>query len=299
MLREKRHLFFSSLLLTMVVLAVFLSGCEEEEVFRVHDMDEIKRYIEEAPDEPDLFRVKGLIVDTPYGLPFDSAEYRDFVDSVTRTIDVRIAGPFDFGHLGFIQEALATVRDRFYIRTERVLRSMKTVILSERDVTRYGYFLLLGDERNPFIGWKLWGFNSLGEFNTPAPVRLSVKTLDGKHSLAANLDAYTEQPIAFSSFPYIKLSEIDTLKNNDLLVLNVSPWNPQDPRRYYHLVSAAGDSGFFTKAMSRIDSLNWTDTIKTPANNPRLWNIIFVQSFQKPPSYHYSRGWCIPYRIPQ
>ncbi len=297
MLREKRHLFFSSLLLTTVVLAIFLTGCENEEVFLIHDVDAIKQYLQETEEGLELFRTNNLIVDTPYRLPFDDTEYRDFVDSVTRTIDVRIAGPFDFGHLGFIQEALATVRDRFFVRTQKVLGPNITEILSERDVTRYGYFLLLGDERHPFIGWKLWGFNSLGEFD--APVRLSVKTLNGGISLAANFDAYTEQPIAFSSFPYIKLYEIDTLKNNDSLVLNVSPRNPQDPRRYYHLVSAASDAGFFTKAMSRIDPQHWADTIKTPSNNPRVWNIIFVQSFLNPPGRQYSRGWCIPYRIPQ
>lgn len=293
MIRGKRHLFFFCLPLAALALVV-LSGCEEEEVYRVHDVDEIKRYLQETEEGLELFRVDGLIADTPYRLPFDDAEYRDFVDSTTRTVSVDVEGPFDFGYLGYTQEALATVTDRFYVRTQRVLGSDTTELLSERDVTRYGYFLQLGNENDAFIGWKLWGFNSLGEFDPP--VRLSVKTLDGKHSLAATLGAYTEQPRAFHDYPYIKLYEIDTLKNNDTLVLSVSPRNDIG---YYHLVSAADDSGFFTKAMNRIDSLHWVDTIKTPANNPRIWNIIFVQSFLNPPSRQYIRGWCIPYYVRQ
>jgi len=296
MMRIKLHLSFIGLFLVALALGFSSSGCDEGEVFRILDIDEIKRYIEEAPDEPDLFRVDGLIANTPYYLPFDSTEYRDFVDSVTRTFVVNVAGPFDFGYLGYIQEALATVTDCFYVRTQKVLGLDTTELFSERDVTRYGYFLQLGNENNRFIGWKLWGFNSLGESNTPAPVRLSVKTLDGKNSLAANLGDYPHQPLGFKDFPYIKLYEIDTLKDDDTLILNVSPRNPLG---YYHLVSVVGDSGFLTEAMTRIDSVHWVDTIKTPANNPRLWNIVFIQSFRNPPSGQYVRGWCIPYYVRQ
>ncbi len=281
-------------------LVMLVPGCEEEEVYPIYDEDEIKRYITEAADEPDLFRVEGLIADTPYRLPFDSAVYRDFVDSAVRTIDVQIAGPFDFDYLGYTYEALATVGDRFYVRTQRAFGTDTIQLPNERVLTRYGYFLLLGDGNDPFIGWKLWGYNSLGEFD--APVHLSVITMDKTDTLPANRTAYLHEPVELSRFPYVRLDEIDTLKGKVSLVLNVSP-EGQNELGYYHLVSAEGDNGPFTETMTRIDSLHWVDTIKTPADNPRLWNLIFIQTFRNPTQANrpgqYNRGWCIPYRVPQ
>lgn len=296
----KHYRFPRCLLVGVIALGLILPGCEEEEVFLIYDQDEIKRYINEAADEPDLFRIEGLIADTPYRLPSDTAIYCDLVDSVVRTIDVEIAGPFDFDFFGNTYEALATVVDRFYVRTQRTLGTDTIYLSNERVLTRYGYFLLVGDENDPFIGWKLWGYNSLGKFN--APVDLSVTTLDGKNSLPSNLVAYTHQPVAFDTIPYIRLIEIDTLQDNDTLVFVVSP-RGDNPLGYYHLVSAEGDAGFFTQAMTRIDSLNWVDTIKTPANNLRLWNIILVQTFSNPKQGEYIgeyiKGWCIPYYVKQ
>jgi hypothetical protein len=276
------------------------AGCEKGEVSLIYDEDEIKRYINEAPDESELFRVEGLIPDTPYRLPFDSAVYRDLVDSVVRTIDVQIAGPFNFGYLGYTNEALATVTDRFYLHTQRILGNDTLLLPNERELKRYGYFLLLGDENDLFLGWKLWGFSSLGQYD--APVELSVTTLDGKHSLPANLTDYPHELMAFDSVAYIRLIEVDTLQDKDSLRLAVSP-RGGNTFGYYHLVSAVGDDGYFMETMTRIDDWRWVDTIKTPANNPRLWNILYVQTFLNPREEEYVgqfvRSWCIPYYTPR
>jgi hypothetical protein len=57
------------------------------------------------------------------------------------------------------------------------------------------------------------------------------------------------------------------------------------------------------ETMTRIDDWRWVDTIKTPANNPRLWNILYVQTFLNPREEEYVgqfvRSWCIPYYTPR
>ncbi len=293
---------FCSLRLSMI-LAVTLAvvcGCEERDIPPIRDDDAIRRYISTHEEGIDLFRSAGLITDDPYTLPYDDAVYRDFVDTTWRELDVFIdtSRTYDFGAMG--RHYIATVRviDRFLTTTLRIVETQigpdTAQILGEREIYRYGYFIKLGDDSKPFLGWKLWGFNSLGQ--SEVAVRLSVKTTDGTHTLAATMAQYTYEGPG-TSMQFVLLSDIDALRPGDTLVFSLSPRDDRDSD-YYYLTAGATNAGQVTQAMDRIDNLHWVDTIVTPSPNPRLWNIVFVQSFKKPYSFEYTRGWCIPYRVP-
>ena len=282
----------------MILAVVFgvLCGCEEREIPVITDEGQIIQYLTLTEEGRGLFRTDNLIPGNPYLLPYDNSVYRDIVDSVWRDVDVYIdtSRTYDFGALGHHYIAVATVTDRFFVTTVGVLSGDTTRIFGERLVKRYGYFVKLGDDRWPYLGWKLRGFNSLG--SSVAPVILSVKTADGAQTLASTLAQYTyDAPGSFLSF--IHIYDINDLNTSDTLIFNVSPRTGHTVA-YYHLTTGATDAGFVTQAMDRIDNMHWVDTIVTPSPNPRLWNIVFVQSFKEPPSFQYMRGWCIPYRTP-
>ncbi len=300
MLIRKSHILYLWLAVAAVTLAV-CCGCEERDVPLLIDEEEIIRYLSVTEEGRELFRTADLIPDDPYMLPCDSAVYRDFVDSTWREFDVAIDSTrtYNFGALGDHYAATTRVTDLFFVTTIKVLETEvppeTTWIFSEREVNRYGYFIKLGEDDKPYLGWKLWGFNSLGE--SDPPVNLSVTTADGAHTLAAMLARYSYQGPGFV-LSFIRLSDINNLENGDTLIFNVSPRGGYEPV-YYHLTTGATDAGFVTQAMDSVNVGYWVDTIVTPSPNPRLWNVVFIQSFMKPPSFQYVRGWCIPYRIPQ
>jgi len=285
-------------LILAVTLGV-LCGCEEREIPVITDEGQIIQYLALTEEGRELFRTHDLIPDDPYLLPYDSSVYQDLVDSIWRDIDVFIdtSRTYDFGALGHHYIAVATVTDRFFVTTVRVSDDDTTRVFSdgqERLVKRYGYFVKLGDDSKPYLGWLLRGFNSLG--SSVAPVNLSVKTADGAQTLAAALAQYTYDAPG-SSLPFVHINDINNLNNGDTLTFNVSP-RTGPTINYYHLTTGATKSGFVTQAMDRIDDQHWVDTIVTPSPNPRLYNIVFVQTFLTPPSFQYRRGWCIPYRTP-
>ena len=296
---SKCDFFYLWLFLATVTFGLFW-GCEEREVFSPDYGGELKQYLIDTEEGRELFRTAGLIAENPYTLPYDMAVYRDFVDSTWRSVDIPDSVYlYDFGIYGELPAVEVSVTDIFFVTTLRILETDNapetTRIFSEREVNRYGYFVKQGDDSKPFLGWKLWAFNSLGRYEQP--VNLSVKTADGVNTLAAALADYTYDAPG-SSLLFVLLTDINNLSNGDTLVFNVSP-RPDIPMDYFHLVTAETNSGFVTQTMDRIDDQNWVDTIVTPSPNPRLWNVIFVQSFLTPPSFQYIRGWCIPYRIPQ
>jgi hypothetical protein len=293
-MRERNCKLFLLMILTMTL--GILCGCEEREISPITDEEAIGLYISSADEGIGLFRTADLITDDPYLLPYDSSVYRDLVDSIWRDIDVFIdtSRTYDFGPLGYHYMAVATVTDLFFITTVRILGDDTSRIFGERQVIRYGYFVKLGDDSKPYLGWLLRGFNSLG--STLPPVKLSVKTSDGSQTLAAMLADYTYNAPG-SSLPFIHINDINNLNNGDTLVFNASPRAGQTVD-YYHLTTGATNAGFVTQAMDRIDNQHWVDTIVTPSPNPKLYNIVFVQSFLTPPSFQYMRGWCVPYRTP-
>ncbi|RKX29572.1 MAG: hypothetical protein DRP47_01440 [Candidatus Zixiibacteriota bacterium] len=325
---------------TFVIVALFLVcfltfiGCEEKEVSYVRDSDIIERYIYETEEGRDLFRTDNLFLEDEYTIPFDSAVYKMVVDSIQRSIELELfvdtakydsIGRFWYRATheystptlnGLYWDAEAIVDDRFFIRTLRVTDLDTAETAYERLVTRYGYFVKVGDDSKPYLGWKLWGYNG----GAPAsPAMMEVRSEDGVVFRGDNVGyeqfrymihwesittGETRDYPGYSYYTYMRPDQLGVIEDgfrlylNSYGVLNVS---------YYETVSAETNEGFQLQMMHRSDSSHYVDTVKTPNNNSRIWNLLFLQETERffipggmPPdtmgtNWH---GWCVPFRVP-
>ena len=109
----------------------------------------------------------------------------------------------------------------------------------------------------------------------------------------------------YSDHIYLRADELGVIEDGSRLSINSSNIPNMS---YYQSVSAASDGGFQLQMMHRTDSSHYVDTVKTPDNNPRIWNLLFFQEWQRydipgnePPDTISTNwyGWCVPYRVPQ
>jgi len=284
-------------LLPIVGLIVFVGGCKEKDVPYIIDADEIARYIAEDETAQNLFRFDGLIESTPYQTPLDNATYVDsvvshgrrqqiFVDSVTA----------DYGSLGMLMEAVAYVVDSFDVATIRTEGGNRTVTNNVRLFSRVGFFLKLGSDDRPYVGWKLWGIGVQTQAKPPVNVLVYP---EGDTSFAGDYTMYTEQPVDLvleSSFRYIRLSDIPQIAKGTKVAVNTTIRNSQAPARYYQLMTTANGSGFLTEPMIQIDRSHYSDTLTTPSTDNRLYELISMQSFVDT-TFQFAKAWVIPYRV--
>ncbi|HPC11534.1 MAG TPA: MYXO-CTERM sorting domain-containing protein [candidate division Zixibacteria bacterium] len=161
-----------------VMLAAALAGCGEKDVPVVVDRDILLRYLATSEDAVDLFRTTGLFPTEEYRIPNDPARYRIVVDSTRRiiTLDTEIdtvkkrtwpdgsveyyRSYHDYGNpFGRLWASEATVDDYFYVRLSRTEDEETATASHVWAITRYGYFLKLGGDDQPYVGWKLWAYN--------------------------------------------------------------------------------------------------------------------------------------------
>ncbi|MBN1212187.1 MAG: hypothetical protein JXA92_06370, partial [candidate division Zixibacteria bacterium] len=270
------------LVLPGLVLLSILSGCEEKDVPYVVDSDEIRRYMAEQDLARQLFRTESMIVGDPYTMPYDSATYFDSVIGVERIqYDVSLPGddgkgiirfdtisvnPLkidtvtgwitgDYDNLGFLREAWVEIQDKITVRTLRV-HDGDTLqeIVTDRRLYRYGFFLKIGSDAAPYLGWKLWGYNSVGSGTLPVRV-----TVEDSHSnlYPGDQDMYTESPKSidyFGSFdqsrPFVRLDQLIPVDEGSHLIIRTQTYDPSIPVRRIPFISAADDDGFFTRLMT-------------------------------------------------
>ena len=291
---DRGHMHIRFALLLLSAFALFAAGCGEEDVPFYSDTDEITRYVTSHPDGRELFRTDSLMLATEYTVEGGSAEYEDMIDSVVRTIDVEILGPFDFGNLGQLKEAVAVVNDVFYVRTMRTDSIFAPIISRTRLLQRYGYFLKLGDDSRPYLGWKLYGFNGFGA--TSAPLNVSVKTTDGNTSFIGDDRAMTSLAKGLG-LSYIKLEEIEEIENGSTLLIETTSL---DDRPYYNLLSVASSAGFVTEPMIAVDSMHHDISLKMSTTNNRFYDIMMIQTLRDTiPAGFLVKAWCFPYRVKQ
>lgn len=326
-----RHCHSTLFILIALLTAAFVyMGCEEIDVPVIIDSEEIQRYIAESDDAIELFRRDNIITGDPYEVPGDSgAVYTDIVDSVKRTISVFILIEYreelydrdyiqDFGPpVSLSRDAEATVEDRFYVRTTRVKGDETSVMAQTRSLTRYGYFLKLGDDNQAFVGWKLMAFSGGGPF---PPTRVQVVrqdssiflgdsvTYDHKESLL--IDATTTpwdtlQPPVESEHSYLDLSgttQIARIPDGEALQFRLSE---QVDSSVFFTVTGETNDGFHNMTMVKGSDSAFSVILNTPDNNSRPWNIVYLQEFRRywrdtttVPSFNNLRikTWCVPYR---
>ena len=289
-------------------------GCGEKEVPYVIDSEELTRYIREDGRARELFRNSGLINPTPYMLPSDSATYYDSLVAVSRTIEVhlvpsKILGPngdsiandpdriyVDHGYLGRLRESVVHVEDRFTIHIARVYADTTNHDTTVLRLNRYGFFLKIGADNRPYVGWLLWGFNGIG--SAAPPLGVTLKGSAGA-SFRGDLALYPDLPLsnsnAIPAVPYIRLTEMDTVIVGSRLHVTVNKASGGLPTQ--QLLSDYSDGGAFTKPMVRYDMVNYSDSLsyQTPSSNPRLYNQVLVQMLSNQ-SFLYRTAFVIPYR---
>ncbi len=271
-------------------------GCEEREVFVQDDEDEIRAYLTMTEEGRELFRTDNLIPAGAYTLPLGDTAYQDIVDSVWRSVSIVIDSlPREIGIPGEYFVATVWVADRFFVRTLKTAGDSTVVVFGERPIDRIAYFAKLGDDRKPFLGWRLWAFNGIGQYDPP--VNLRVRTVDGSQVLAATLSNYGFHPLGTDIY-FIRLTDISALSHGTELSVKATPWAGR-PSSYYHLISYESSDGFIIESLDEVNPSLWVDTLVTPSPNKRLWNLICVQTFLDPPNSQFQHGWCIPYRVPQ
>jgi hypothetical protein len=289
-------------LLTVIVLSVCLFACSEKDVPYVIDEDEIARYLAEDSEARELFRSDNLIISAPYRTPLDDATYYDSLMSQDREmLFVVMDSTVDYAELGWLREAMVFVNDKFQVRTLRISGEDTTEYDHQRLLSRTAFFLKLGDDAHDYVGWKLWGLGKPKGYAPPVSVTV---TPDSGFPYAGDTSLYVDTPYAVhrradSAFKYVKLSDIQYVpKGSRLIVTTEHDYPGSDPRRYYHLISAAEDSGFMTRPMTQIDRLHYIDTIKTPDTNKVQFNIVMMQSFVDT-TFQLYKAWIFPYRVYQ
>jgi hypothetical protein len=303
--------------LAVAAMASFLgmlAGCGEKDVPYIIDADEITRYINEVGVARELFRTAGLINPGSYTVPFDSAEFYDSVvaqrrSMVVNLVPLKVLGPngdsipndpnriyADHDYLGRVRESVVRVEDRFTIQTSRVYSDTTLLDTTIFALNRYAFFLKLGDDTRPYVGWVLWGFNGIGSVGPAIGV-----TLVGSAgaSFRGDLALYPDLPRSISTaipqVPYIRLSEMDTVVAGSRLLVTTSGSSQTNPT--VQLVSDYSQSGPFVRPLIRYDTVNVLDSLsyQTPTNQPRLYNQLMIQLVAD--GNHRNRtGFVVPYR---
>ena len=333
----KRLVYFRlAVVVTLVATGLLtLAGCEEKEVPPVEDLSSLESYIYGSEECRDLYRTSNLFLEDEYSIPLDSAIYKTIVDSMHRSVELdiymdtpkydslrhfwyRTSHEYDYPSLkGTYWDAEAIIDDRFFVRTLRMIDNDTTEKAVERVVTRYAYFIKIGDDSRPYLGWKLWGYNG-GAPHLSA--RMEVRSQDGAVFRGDNFgydefryiihwenlsNGDTTCRVGSSDHRYMRVDQLGVIEDGSELYLDGSNIENES---YYQTVSALTDSGYHLHMMNRPDSSHYVDTVKTPDNNPLLWNLLFFQEWQRyeipgnlPPdtigtNWH---GWCVPYRVPQ
>ncbi len=321
-----------------VMLAAALAGCGEKDVPVVVDRDILLRYLATSEDAVDLFRTTGLVPTEEYRIPNDPARYRIVVDSTRRiiTLDTEIdtvkkrtwpdgsveyyRSYHDYGNpFGRLWASEATVDDYFYVRLSRTEDEETATASHVWAITRYGYFLKLGGDDQPYVGWKLWAYNG-GAAPTGS---MAVRTESGAE-FAGDLAGYDQIPYLYvreclsTSNPALPCSTVTAAQTSRQVFRRLDRLGAVGPgerlvadcrdvslRTRYRLLSAATAAGEQVRVMQPAGPGRFVDTLQMPGTAGRLWEFLFMQDFeyvpipgtQPPDSQLTWTGWCVPYRI--
>ena len=320
-------------LIVLMIIIITALACDNIDTPVLVDADELVRYLSDTDDGQSLYRNSNLIFSQPYSYPLDSeAFYIDAVDSTVRSYSVYILDENltiegnviqDFGPpFGELRDAEVTVIDNIYVTTKRIEGIDTSSFNLVRQLKRYAYFQKLGDDGQPYSGWLLRGYKG-GNYDTNSVVintkvditreDFSKSTGDYRnhHHYEYYLINYSESPPDTignskrqSSHAYLDISTSDYtmmhINDGENLTFKIS--DPYSRSRLY-TISAMTDSGAILTNLPRDGS---PIEINTPDNNPKTWDIIYIQEFYQnlnddssfPPLQNLiCRSWCVPYRV--
>lgn len=294
---------FTAVVILTIILALF-SACEEKDVPFVIDADELRLYITNTELGRTLFRADSLIVATPFQLPDDTTTFTDRVIDHERSIGIDTtrsdgSGLADWGSLGMVREALVTVEDRYTVVREAVNAPGVPPDTSLRQIYRYGFFLKLGNDTWPYLGWDLFGYAG---FSGNLPVIVPIQVYAPGGTLISTFYGDNSQltfngKLVGRSLRFIEIRDLISREGGTRFVVNVEPSISAGPTERYFLLTGSHPDRIRTEAMTKLEVNEYVGEIVTPAPNQRLYNFIFIQAFIDS-SGAFDRGWCIPYRSP-
>jgi hypothetical protein len=311
------------LLLAGVALVVGLyPSCRQLDTPFVADDENIMLYISQSEDGRELFRTAGLYSDSPYTLAGDTAIYRLIVDSVQRKTELVVtplSGPFKDYNLGTgptLRDAELAVDDFFYGRLLRIAGIDTTTTIRRWGLFRQGFFLKLGADDHPYLGWKLWAFNGGLDQSPPAPLLMFMRsngtgfsyqwsskdTLRTYHILndGDSLRDTLGRPRRFETeFKYVRLDKSPLLAKGERLGASVSI-----PDFSVEIIANARMStGYDAQSLRRPNFEYYIDSIRTSPTNTNFWNLLtFVERrvrVEQGITITTYINWCIPYRVAQ
>lgn len=288
--------------LTLTALTLLMGGCAEKDPVPYVDEDQLTGIIEDTEMGRELFRTDNLITNDQYRIPGDTVWRVDTVINLARTISVAVTDDYiDRGTIGLVREGYAVVADEFEVVTTRINDTVPADTATRR-LTRYAYFFKLGDDSFPFLGWDIWAYN--GGWNNSFSFLAEVQYTDAAGAVQGmfrgDLGISTfNRPTIGPNIDYLGIRDIVTVQGGARFYydLEFTDADTAVPRQL-PVLSAETASGMNMRGMRQIDAEHHVDTIVSPNPNGRLWNIQFIQVFNDR-TLAYSRGWCLPYRVPQ
>lgn len=255
-----------------------LAGCGEKDVPVYSDEDRIIELLTHNYDAKELFRQGGFFTSTPYTVPFDSAVITDRHLKTKREINIEVSdNPVDHGYLGYGQEADVRVYDHFTIEVTRAYSADTLIDTITVSLGRYAFLMQLGEVTRPYAGWVLWSMTGDGA------QALWVESSSGI-TFGAPLD--TARLAKMASIP----------RGSRLLV--TTTWTG-DSAATCHLLSDYAQGGLFMSPMhwyydtKNYDSLSYL----TPTSNPRIYNLLMVQTLSKATFPNRLACVVIPYKV--
>ncbi|MEW6413519.1 MAG: hypothetical protein AB1483_13770 [Candidatus Zixiibacteriota bacterium] len=304
----------------LVAGSLIMSACDEIDIPVIVDSEEIIRYISESDDAIALFRNTNIIPEDQYTFADEPGViYFDVDDSVKREISVDIITEQmsqngasyvqDFGPpISVSRDAEATVVDNFYVTKHRIEGTDSSETSSRYTLTRYGYFIKIGDDSKAFVGWKLMGFGGGG---TASETRVLAEREDATTFWADSvlqkrndyllidvsrvpwdtLGPDTLPTTYYTDHVYLDITGEDGIAViSDGEALEFSVTTPVVPPHY--TVAGETDNGFHKYAFVPGDDSILRVTINTVDNNQNPLNILIFQHHNLT-----NKMWCIPYRV--
>lgn len=284
------------LVLSCLLLAAFYQSCKEKNVPYIIVEDEIARLINESYEGTGLFRADHIINPDLYSIPGDTSHYRDSVIEHQRGIKVFISkNSADYRNFGMLREAIAVVTDSFAFQRKR---SGTITDTSELKLIRYGFLLRFGDDSDPYLGWKIWGFNGLGTTDPPTTFRIADPN---GTPLQFDRSFYTTSPESLRLDDNLRFQLINDIRNlapASKLSLDVRNARSSDSSHYFLLYSCESDRGFRTRNLIKLSAPNhYVDTLQIPSHIDNRWNIIYAQLHSDDSTRRVLRAWVVPYQM--
>ncbi len=245
--------------LLLGVAGALMLECKSKNVPFINDKDQIISYMSTSSDALALFRGDGIFPRGAFRIPGTTAVKRDSILSHTRAIDAVVGSQVDYGYLGFLAEALATVTDKFSVREFRTDTSGTTSLDFTTQLVRYGFFLKLGSDYEPYVGWTLYGY-AQGQ----VPSGVTVTPL-GSASFAGDGRLYNQSSKGGVVSPaFVKLGDLGSVAAGSQVEIRAGASFPP-------LLSILQDSGYFNQCMQTIDAFTCIDTVGTRSASGQLF----------------------------